>query len=736
MSMNHARISILKRLRAFKDTHRLISRLLIYILFCSLGFAFLVTLIQIYSSHEIDLAPVKGNFAFIKNNYIEDIGECLYTRNNKELRILLLAILQLKDIEYVDVKSKSENERMIEFEGNPNIRKGITRKFPINFHLSSKKVLDLGTLTAVANVEGIYKRFWRRALVLFASNVLIAFFTTICILLIFQVVLIRYLNKLSRFSRELNLEKLDYTLNLGRKKREPWKPDELDQVVIAFNDMLKRIRSDVEVIKAAEEEIRQKEQQYRLLIETMNDGLAVVNEKGILSYVNEKFSEMLGYSKKELVGRPLKEFLHVKERDIFEKEFVLRKNGKEKKFYEASFIKKSGERLYAIVSTTKIHGPDGLFKFSFGIITDITKRRQMERELKKAFLEIKQLKDRLEAENTYLREQVEVKNIYRGIIGQSEAIKFVLSQVEQVAETDSTVLILGETGTGKELIAQTIHNLSNRKDRPMVKVNCAALSSTLIESELFGHEKGAYTGAFSKQIGRFEIADKSTIFLDEIGELPLKLQSKLLRVLQSGEFERLGNSKTIHVDVRVIAATNRDLMQAVQNKSFREDLYYRLNVFPIHLPPLRERVEDIPLLVWAFVAEFGEKMGKRINTIPQRSMKALINYTWPGNVRELRNVIEHAMIISKGETLVVELPGNNHLSRKIFQREQEGLAITLEDMERDFIIRALEKTGWRIKGKSGAAMVLGVKPSTLYSKMKKLGISRPNKSGAISTMGR
>jgi len=691
----------------------------------------LVTLIQLYSSHRVDFKPIDENLDFIQN-YVEDVGECVYTKDSKQLKVLLLAILQLKNIEYVDVRSGGEKGELIDFEGNPNIRKGISRRYPIRFHLPSGKVADLGTLTAVANVEGIYERFWRRALILLVTNLLIALFTTVCILVIIQIVLIRHLNKLSSFSRELDLKKLDHSLSLNRKNR---KPDELDQMVIAFNDMLKRIRSDVDVIQEAEREIRQRERQYRLLIETMNDGLAVIDEKGILSYVNEKCCEMLGYSKEELIGRPLKEFLDVSERDIFEERFVLKKDGEEKEFYEASFLQKSGEKLYTIVSTTRIHGPNGQFKGSFGIITDITRRRHMERELKKAFLEIKQLKDRLEAENIYLREQVEVKNTYSGIIGQSEAIKFVLSQVEQVAETDSTVLILGETGTGKELIAQTIHNLSTRKGRPMVKVNCAALSSNLIESELFGHEKGAFTGALSKQMGRFEIADKSTIFLDEIGELPLELQSKLLRVLQSGEFERLGSSKTIHVDVRVIAATNRDLVQAIQNKSFRKDLYYRLNVFPIHIPPLRERKEDIPLLVWSFVAEFGKRMGKKIDTIPQKSMQAMINYAWPGNVRELRNVIEHAMIISRGKTLVVELPGIDGISGAETPHEGDFLS-TLEEVERDHIVSILERTGWRVKGEGGAADVLGVKPSTLYSKMKKLGIRRPGKSDVISTFGR
>ncbi len=262
--------------------------------------------------------------------------------------------------------------------------------------------------------------------------------------------------------------------------------------------------------------------------------------------------------------------------------------------------------------------------------------------------EIALLQERLEAENRYLREEIQLRHGHEEIVGESDALKSVLARVERVAETDTAVLILGETGTGKELVAKAIHRYSPRRERQLISVNCAALSPTLIESELFGREKGAYTGAAGKQVGRFEIADGGTIFLDEVGELPLEVQAKLLRVLQCGEFERLGSSRTIRVDVRVIAATNRDLVQAMREGSFRRDLYYRLNVFPITVPPLRDRREDIPLLVWAFVKEFEKVMGHYVERLSARSMEALKTYPWPGNVRELRNVIERAMILCQG----------------------------------------------------------------------------------------
>ena len=359
------------------------------------------------------------------------------------------------------------------------------------------------------------------------------------------------------------------------------------------------------------------------------------------------------------------------------------------------------------------------FKLIAQVFANTLARKQMEEQLKEQLDEIKVLKERLERENIYLQEEVRLLVEHTDIVGQSVAMKKVLTQAEQVAQTDSTVLLLGETGTGKELLARAIHSMSLRKDRPLVTVNCASLPPTLIESELFGRERGAYTGALTKMIGRFEIADGSTLFLDEIGELPFELQSKLLRVLEEGKFERLGSTKSLRVNVRIIAATNRNIEQEVKNGKFRKDLYYRLNVFPIVIPPLRERPEDIPLLVRAVVKEFQKKMGKEIESIPKKTMQALQSYSWPGNVRELRNLIEHAMILSRDKTLDVHVP-----KRASSETDATG---NLETMERSHIVAVLEKTAWRIAGQGGAAEVLGLKRTTLSAKMKKLGIKRSNK---------
>ena len=350
------------------------------------------------------------------------------------------------------------------------------------------------------------------------------------------------------------------------------------------------------------------------------------------------------------------------------------------------------------------------------IFANAISRVHMEEQLKKHLREIEELKERLEQENLYLQQEAKLQFEHTEIVGQSLAMKRVLSLAERVAQTDSTVLIQGETGTGKELLARAIHNMSSRKDRSLLKVNCASLPQTLIESELFGREKGAYTGALTRMSGRFEVADGSTVFLDEIGELPHDVQSKLLQVIEQGRFERLGSTKSLQVNVRIIAATNRDLAHDIKKGKFRKDLYYRLNVFPILVPPLSERTDDIPLMVWTFVKEFQKQMGKEIESIPRKTMEALQSYPWPGNVRELRNVIEHAMILTKGKSLFVRMPG--------FASFETQPASRLDDVERRHIMSVLERTRWRVAGKDGAAEALGLKRTTLYAKMKKLGIDR------------
>jgi formate hydrogenlyase transcriptional activator len=346
-----------------------------------------------------------------------------------------------------------------------------------------------------------------------------------------------------------------------------------------------------------------------------------------------------------------------------------------------------------------------------------------QRALNASLAESGRLREQLAAESVP-RPEPDAESRHRNIVGRSAALRRALGQAEQVASTASSVLLLGETGTGKELLARAIHDLSERRARSMVKVNCAALPPTLIEAELFGRERGAYTGALSRQDGRFEIADGSTIFLDEIADLAPEVQVKLLRVLQEGDFERIGSTQTRHVDVRVIAATNCDVAKAVREGRFREDLYYRLNVFPIRVPALRERREDIPLLVWAFVQEFAKSLGRPVESIRRGTMEALQSYSWPGNVRELRNMVERAMILHRGPTLRIDIPE--------VERSDASQGLKLEEVERRHVVTVLEMSGWRIRGKNGAAEMLGLKPTTLESRLEKLGIRRPPAIAAAS----
>jgi PAS domain S-box-containing protein len=379
--------------------------------------------------------------------------------------------------------------------------------------------------------------------------------------------------------------------------------------------------------------------------------------------------------------------------------------------FEASMVRCNGDRILAIVR-------------------DITRRKEAEASLKNALAEVQSLKDQLHQENIYLKQEIRDASNFGEIIGQSEPLRRVLSKAEQVAPLNTTVSIFGETGTGKELLAHAIHKLSPRRNHTLIKVNCAALPGSLIESELFGHEKGAFTGADSRRPGRFEIAHGGTLFLDEVGELPLDLQSKLLRVLEEGEFERLGGTHTLKVDVRVIAATNRNLEEAVRKGEFRSDLYYRLNIFPITLPPLRDRKEDIPILVTHLVRHLSQKLGKTIDAISQDTMAKLRNYPWPGNVRELRNVIERAVIISPGSQLRL-IDDLDSQALELDLHEEATLhgvfpvGGTLEQTEYNLIMQTLKKVHWKVEGPGGAAELLNIHPSTLRSRMRKLRIERP-----------
>jgi PAS domain S-box-containing protein len=476
-----------------------------------------------------------------------------------------------------------------------------------------------------------------------------------------------------------------------------------------------QLSNDVVLASELSEDIKINERRWRTLLESVQLIVIGLDEMGRINYVNPFFLKLAGYQKEDVIDQIFTNIIPEKYRNGVQTVFKTFINKNTKPYHQNPIITKAGEELLIDWSNVGLYDREGQFIGTLSIGVDITERER-------AIEEIEQLKNRLQEENIYLQEEIVLDYNYRDIIGKSDVLKYVLTRINQVAKTDTIVLIEGETGVGKELVARAIHHNSIRKDRPLVKINCAVIPVNLLESELFGHVKGAFTGADKDRKGRFELADGGTLFLDEIGELPLELQSKLLRVLDEGEFEKLGSNKTIKFDVRVIVATNRNLKEEVSKGQFREDLFYRINTYPISIPPLRKRKDDIPLLVETFVDYFSRKLGKKINKIPKNTLDMLLNYTWPGNIRELKNVIEQAVIISKGDKLHIT---EKLISEKIeLKKNADNDIISLEEMERQHIVNALQQTNGKISGEKGAAVLLGLHPNTLRFRMQKLGIRK------------
>jgi PAS domain S-box-containing protein len=512
-------------------------------------------------------------------------------------------------------------------------------------------------------------------------------------------------------------------------------------------------------LKRSQEELELSRNKYVELYDFAPVGYFTFDLSGLIRKVNLTGAKLLGVERRLLAKKPFSSFIADADgREIFSKYREVASQSQDNLTCEIMLKGKDGVTFYAELQSMAQENVNKKADYVHTAIMDISKRKQAEEALQKAYdaldlkvkerteelsraneqlkqkirerlkaeeslqtalAEIKTMKDKLEAENIYFRHEHDMKHRFEHIVGRSDGLKYVLYRAEQVAPGNTTVLVLGETGTGKELIAAAIHKISPRKERPLIMVNCAALPGNLIESELFGRERGAFTGADARRIGRFEVANDSTICLDEIGELPLELQGKLLRVIQHKEFERLGSSHTIKVDVRIIATTNRDLEEEIRKGRFRQDLYYRLNVFPITVPPLRQRKDDVPLLAQAFIERYSRNLGKQITSIQRESMQALQDYPWPGNVRELENIIERAVIICPGP--VLQLADKLEITSPSLSSTMR----TLEETERCQILKILSETRWRIEGKNRAASILGLHPSTLRARMHKLGIVRP-----------
>ena len=502
----------------------------------------------------------------------------------------------------------------------------------------------------------------------------------------------------------------------------------LSGAVVVFKDITKR--------KQTETELYQLMRKNELILTAVGEGIYGIGVDGLATFVNPAAVEMTGWTEQDILGESIHEIHHHTKTDgsPYPREecpiYLAKKDGTVHHVEDEVFWRKDGTSFPVEYTSTPIF-EDGKLEGAVAVFKDITERKKAERELLRALAEVERMKAQLEAENIYLQEEINVEHDFAGLVGQSPAIQQILNQVDLVAPTGASVLITGESGTGKELIARAIHERSDRHERPLIRVNCAAIPKGLFESEFFGHVKGAFTGAIKDRTGRFELADGGTIFLDEVGEIPLELQSKLLRVLQEGQIERVGEEKTRNINVRVIAATNRDLKADAEAKLFREDLYFRLNVFPVEVVPLRTRSSDIPLLAAHFISLLCKRYNRDQPSLTQANVKQLQAYHWPGNVRELQNIIERAVIVITGGRLEFDLPGKPsvpahetstlepEVNTAQFFNEQERLA-----RDRSNIIAALEVTGGKVSGKQGAAELLGIKPTTLASRMNSLGIEK------------
>ena len=686
-------------------------KILFLILLFSSFVTLLITFFQLYTDYSEQTDMVDLRMRQIELSYRESLGNAIWFLNTKQIENILSGITQFEDVHFAAVQIEEGKV----FELGERSADSTSRQFEVDvLQTVQDRAMIVGRLSIESNLDGVIRRLSNKFWLILISQGLKTFCVSLFILFIIYHFVTRHLKAVSDFAAGLDISQRDSFLRLKRK--ENMYVDELDQITMAMNQMKKALINDADTRAKTELNMSKLSQ----AVEQSSASILILDAQGKIEYANPHFETVSGYAANEIIG---------KQSD------ALCFGEKKKKEYNTIWkIIASGEQWRGDVLSKRKDGSSFWEAVAVSSITGAEQNVTHYLVLKDDISELHKLKEQLEMERDYLREELNTSGNFAEIIGGSDALKRTLVQVESVAQTPVSVLILGESGVGKEMIARAIHNQSDRSDKPMVKVNCASIPSELFESEFFGHVKGSFTGANQERIGRLQLADGGTLFLDEVGEIPLAQQGKLLRALQEGEFEPIGDNKTLRVDVRVVAATNRDLLEEIKAGRFREDLYYRLNVFPVNVPPLRDRIDDVVPLAMSFLQNTCMELNREQLALNQNQILLLKAHPWPGNIRELKNTIERAVISSNGSKLNLDIVPSNK-EREVTEERSEAVTLPtagyftqaqFKAMEKENIIAALQCAKWKTWGEEGAASLLGIKPSTLAYQMKTMGIQKPS----------
>lgn len=684
-------------------------KVLLYIILFSSFVTLLITFYQLYSDYQEQTVMVDQNMRQIELSYRDSLGNAIWFLDDTQIENILAGIMEFEDVNYVNVQvNEGESFSLGEQRAEENLRR---YEVDVTYNIDNSASL-VGRLNIESNLDGVISRLKDKFWLILISQGLKTFLVSLFILFIIFRLVTRHLKTISDFASALDIKQKNVFLDLNRNKNK--QENELDQIAISMNQMKQNLIDDANEKEIAELNLRKLSQ----AVEQSSSSILILDAQGKIEYVNPKFESSTGYSLNKINGTQSNILCFGRKKESDYKEiWNTIASGKEWRG-EAHTECKDGELFWESISVSSINNEKKIITHYLIVKEDIS--------------ELRKLKKQLELERDYLREEVNTIGNFGEIVGASKALETTMSQVEAVAQTSASVLILGESGVGKEMIARAIHTRSNRAEHPMVKVNCASIPNELFESEFFGHIKGSFTGAHQERIGRLQLADGGTLFLDEVGEIPVSQQGKLLRALQEGEFERIGDNKTIHVNVRVVAATNRDMAEEIKAGRFREDLFYRLNVFPIHVPPLRDRLEDIVPLALGFLEDACAELNRGPFLLSQAQLKMLQAYSWPGNIRELKNTIERAVISSSGSKLRIELQAmdianvdSSITSQPLLSTKGYLTQKDFKNLEKENIIAALKHAKWKTWGDDGAAVLLGIKPSTLAYQMKVFGIKKP-----------